>query len=54
MYDSLKCKIKALEPTHKMHKMLKNYLAKSSKSKVVEIFEIERENEAKKFNPNKL
>jgi len=54
-YDNLKCKITPIDPKSAKFKFLSNYIDESKgqthvKHKCLEIFELEREGEKKKFN----
>jgi poly [ADP-ribose] polymerase len=56
-YDALNCKIEALNKGDKEYEMLNTYLENTStwsKLKTLNCFKIEREGEAKIFNPNKI
>ena len=56
-YEALNCKVEPLEAKDKSYKMLEEYMKNTSDGrnlKVMDIFKIEREGEAKIFNPNKL
>ena len=56
-YDALKCEIKPLDSKHADYSMIQTYIKNTSHGrnlKLKEVFTLEREDEDKKFNPNKL
>ena len=56
-YDALKCKIQPLDQKHKDWDMIQTYIKNTSHGrnlKLKEVFTLQRENEDKVYNPNKL
>lgn len=56
-YENLKCTIDPIDQKEKEFKMINEYIQNTSfgrSIKIIDLFKIERENEAKVYNPNKL